>query len=121
MAQLLLVDDERDLRRLYAEELAEEGHEVKTAGDGAEAEELLRQFEFDLLILDIQLGRESGLQVLQKVAREIPDLPVLLCTAYSCYKDDFTAWLADDYLVKGSDVGELKEKVRRLLAARGNA
>jgi DNA-binding response OmpR family regulator len=118
MARLLVVDDERDIRQLYAEELEEEGYEVETAGNGAAAAEILQKRQFDLIVLDIQMKGESGLQLLQKIVREKADLPVILCTAYSCYKDDFSSWLADAYVVKSSDLTELKAEIRRVLEKR---
>jgi DNA-binding response OmpR family regulator len=121
MTRLLVVDDERDIRHLYAAELEDEGYQVETAGNGAEAAQLLQEREFDLVILDIQMKGESGLQVLQKIVRERTDLPVILCTAFSCYKEDFSSWLADAYVVKSSDMGELKSEVRKLLDKKGRS
>lgn len=118
MAKLLVIDDEGDIRYLYAAELEEEGHEVHTAGSGGEALGLLRAHDFDLVILDIQLDQESGLELLQKIARERGQMPVILCTAFSSYRDDFSSWLADAYVVKSSDLNELKEQVRHVLARR---
>lgn len=118
MAHLLLVDDERDLRTLYAEELGDEGHEVKTAASRAEALELLDHFSFDLLILDIQLDKESGLDLLQQLAGQKLDLPVILCSSFGCYRDDFTSWLADSYVVKSSDSSDLIREVRQVLSRR---
>ncbi|MBE0596781.1 MAG: response regulator [Desulfuromonadales bacterium] len=115
MARLLVVDDERDIRHLYAAELEDEGYEVETAGTGAAAAALLQEKEFDLVVLDIQMKGESGLQVLQKIVQEKERLPVILCTAFSCYKEDFSSWLADAYVVKSSDLSELKSEIRRLL------
>ena len=116
MARLLGVDDERDIRHLYADELAEAGYEVETAASAAEAGELLGRGQFDLMILDVQMKGESGLQLLQRLVREKQKLPVILCTAFGCYKDDFSSWLADAYVVKSSDLGELKSEVARVLA-----
>lgn len=116
MTRLLVVDDERDIRHLYAAELGDEGYQVETAGTGMEAVQLLQTRDFDLIILDIQLKGESGLQILQKIVQEKDRLPVILCTAFSCYKEDFSSWLADAYVVKSSDLTELKAEVRRLLA-----
>jgi len=118
MARLLVVDDERDIRYLYATELEEEGYQVDTAASAAEAVALLQQQHFDLIVLDIQMKGESGLQLLQQIVREKTDLPVILCTAFSCYKDDFSSWLADAYVVKSSDLSELKGEVRRILERR---
>ncbi len=116
MPRLLIVDDEPDIRHLYAAELQDEGYEVQTAGNGSEASELIADHPFDLVILDIQMRGESGLQLLQKVVAERGQLPVILCTAFGCYKDDFSSWLADAYVVKSSDLSELKAEVRRVLA-----
>ncbi|WP_305042977.1 response regulator [Geoalkalibacter sp.] len=116
MPKILVVDDEDDLRLLYTDELQDEGYEVAGAGSGQEARELLARDQFDLMILDIQMRGESGLDLLKDVVREREDLPVILCTAFSMYKDDFSSWLADAYVVKSSDLSELKEQVRKVLA-----
>lgn len=116
MARLLVVDDESSIRLLYAQELADEGYDVVTAGSAAEAAEKLQEAEFDLVVLDIKLKNESGLDLLQKIVKERSDMPVILCTAFSCYKDDFSAWLADSYVVKSSDLQELKEEIAKVLA-----
>ncbi len=115
MAYILVVDDEASLRLLYTQELTEDGHEVTTAGNIDEATERLLQGRFDLVLLDVKLKHESGLDFLQKVVKERHDLPVILSTAFSCYKDDFSAWLADGYVVKSSDLTELKEEISRVL------
>ncbi|WP_298271749.1 response regulator [Geobacter sp.] len=116
MARLLVVDDESSIRLLYSQELADEGYEVVTAATAAEAVERIRESEFDLIVLDIKLRNESGLDLLQKVVKERHNLPVILCTAFSCFKDDFSAWLADGYVVKSSDLTELKEEIAKVLA-----
>jgi DNA-binding NtrC family response regulator len=116
MAKLLVVDDESNIRLLYSEELTEEGHQVVTAASAAEAAEKLAESDYDLVVLDIKLRNESGLDLLQRIVKERHDMPVILCTAFSCYKDDFSAWLADGYVVKSSDPQELKDEIKRVLA-----
>lgn len=118
MSRLLIVDDEQDIRKLFAAELEDEGYQVETAGSASAAVELLGSRDFDLIVLDIQMQGENGLQMLQELVRDKPELPVILCTAYSCYKDDFSSWLADAYVVKSSDTGELKTEIRRVLEKR---
>ena len=113
---LLVVDDESSIRLLYSQELAEAGYEVVAVGSAAEAVTQLEAGEFDLVVLDIKLKNESGLDLLQKIVKDRHDMPVILCTAFSCYKDDFSAWLADGYVVKSSDLSELKEEIRKVLA-----
>jgi DNA-binding NtrC family response regulator len=116
MAKLLVVDDESNIRLLYSQELSEEGHQVVTAASAGEAVEKLADSDFDLVVLDIKLKNESGLELLQKIVKERHDMPVILSTAFSCYKDDFSAWLADGYVVKSSDPQELKDEINRVLA-----
>ena len=118
MCKILVVDDESSIRLLYSEELTDEGYEVETAGTAAEATDMLLGGEYDLMVLDIKLKNESGLDLLQKIVRERHNLPVILCTAFSCYKDDFSAWLADGYVVKSSNLKELKEEIRKVLEKR---
>lgn len=120
MARLLVVDDEAGIRMLYAQELGDEGYEVITAATAAEAAEKLQNEQVDLILLDIKLKNESGLDLLQKIVKERHDLPVILCSAFSCYKDDFSAWLADGYVVKSSDLRELKDEIVKVLAKRQN-
>jgi DNA-binding NtrC family response regulator len=116
MSRILVVDDEANIRLLYSEELAEAGYEVQTAANTAEAVEKLESQSFDLAVLDIKLKNESGIELLQKIVKERHDMPVVLCSAFSCYKDDFSAWLADSYVVKSGDLTELKEEIKRVLA-----
>lgn len=116
MARLLVIDDEANIRLLYAQELGDEGHEVITAANVAEALSRLDEYSFDLVVLDIKLKSESGLDLLQQIVRERHHLPVILCSAFSCYKDDFSAWLADGYVVKSSNIDELKQEVEKVLS-----
>jgi len=118
MTKLLVVDDEANIRLLYAQELSDEGYEVVTAANALEAAEKLQGADFDLVVLDIKLKNESGIELLQRIVKERHTLPVILCTAFSCYKDDFSAWLADGYVVKSSDMTELKDEIKRVLAKR---
>ena len=118
MSRLLVVDDEANIRILYSEELQDEGYEVVTAGSISEAVEKLQNDRFDLAVLDIKLKNESGIELLQRLVKERHDMPVILCSAFSCYKDDFSAWLADGYVVKSSDLSELKQEISRVLTKR---
>ena len=58
---------------------------------------------------------KDGLEVLDLLRKKNKSLPVILNSAYSTYKNDFTSWLADAYLVKSHDLTELKDKVQELL------
>lgn len=118
--RLLIVDDEKNIRHLYAADLQDAGYQVDTAENGSAAAELLNRYAYDLVVLDIHMGNESGLDILQDIVQERKDLPVILCSAYSCYKEDFSSWLADGYVVKSSDTSALKTEIERVLAKRGS-
>jgi len=117
---LLIVDDEKNIRQLYAADLQDAGYEVETAEDTTTAVELLNRYTFDLVVLDIHMGNESGLDILQNIVQKKKGLPVILCSAYSCYKEDFSSWLADGYVVKSSDTSTLKAEIERVLAKRSS-
>jgi DNA-binding NtrC family response regulator len=120
LMHLLIVDDEKNIRQLYAADLQDAGYEVETAEDTTTAVELLNRYTFDLVVLDIHMGNESGLDILQDIVQKKKDLPVILCSAYSCYKEDFSSWLADGYVVKSSDTSTLKAEIERVLAKRSS-
>jgi len=118
MYTILVVDDEDSIRTLYQAELEEEGYRVLCAADGAGAKKLLGENDVHLMVLDIKLKGESGLQILQDVTRQYREVPVILSTAYGSFKDDFSSWLADAYVVKSGNLQELKSEVTRVLSRR---
>ena len=115
MEKILLVDDETNIRLFYKEVLCEEGYEVLEAESGKESFDILRREPIDLVLLDIKLRSESGLDVLQNLTKEFPNLPVVLCTAYSSFQDDYISWLAEAYIVKSTDTEELLKEIKRVL------
>ena len=117
MAKVLVVDDERNLRVLYQRELEREGHQVVSAASAREGLELIETQRPDVLVLDVRMPGMDGLEALARALDQHPQLPVILNTAYSCYKDDFLSWAADAYIVKSADVTELLEKIRTLCPA----
>jgi len=119
MAKILLVDDEKNILKLYQRDLTDEGYEVTTADSAAQAMEELGKKEFDLVVLDIRMPDEDGISALEKMMAKKRDLPVILHTAYSNYKDNFLTWLAEDYVIKSSDMGELKKRIARILKKKG--
>lgn len=120
MAKILIVDDEVNVRKLYSEELEGEGYETMSAATVDEAIEKVEAGDPDLIVLDIKLGEESGIECLLKIVEYRKDLPVIINSAYSVYKDNFQTWAADAYIVKSMDLGPLKAKIKELLTDKGS-
>jgi DNA-binding NtrC family response regulator len=121
MTKLLVVDDEKNVRKLYETELSREGYEVVTAESAEEALEMMEEGAPDLVVLDIRLEGMDGIDCLRTIMEKRRDLPVILNSAYSTYKQDFASWMADAYVVKSADLTELKDKIKECLAKRGKA
>jgi DNA-binding response OmpR family regulator len=116
--RILVVDDEELIRRLYLAELARDGYEVDTVASGAEAIDQVNTADYRAVVLDIELPDMAGLEVLQRLREVSPDTPIILNSAYTTYKTDFRSWLADDYIVKSSDLEPLKQKIKELVTLR---
>jgi DNA-binding response OmpR family regulator len=117
MNTILIVDDDRVIRFLYREELTYEGYNVITTDDCRNLLELIDDKNPDLVVLEVVIGKYNGLDLLQKIRNTYYDLPVILCTAYSNYKNDLRSIAADYYVLKSSDLRELKQKIRMAIEA----
>ena len=115
MKKIMVVDDEENIRFLYKEELEDEGFSVELAKNGEEALEKLPDFKPNLITLDIKMPGMNGIEVLKRIREQDRELPIVLCSAYGEYKQDFTTWASDAYVVKCADLTELKTTIRRLL------
>ena len=118
MRKILCVDDDLSLLLLYQEELSEDGYEVIVARNGNEALEKYDQESPHLVVLDIRMPVTDGLETLNALMGRNRQLPVILNTAYSTYRDNFMTWGAEAYVIKSSDLTELKEKIRVALRTR---
>ncbi|HEY2540768.1 MAG TPA: response regulator transcription factor [Stellaceae bacterium] len=116
---LLVVDDDTRLRALLRRYLSENGFRVTTAADAGEARKQLGGFAFDLMVLDVMLPGESGLDLTRDLHRE-RRLPVLLLTAMAEPEDRVNGLElgADDYLSKPFEPRELVLRIRKLLQRR---
>lgn len=113
---IMCVDDEVNILKLYEQALSEDGFRVVSAHGGEEAIKRIADTPIDLVVLDIKMDGKDGLEVLGEIKKRRPELPVILHSAYNTYKADFKTWLAVDYLVKSSDLTELKTRIRGLLS-----
>jgi len=119
MQTILIIEDEELMLEIYKDTLEREGYSVFLAINGATSLEYLGSTRPDLVILDIKLPDISGLLLLDKIKQQHPDVPVIMCTAYDTFKDDHDAISSKiaDYIVKPVVLGDLKERVRRILGA----
>ena len=120
MATILIVEDDNNQRLLYREELEDEGYRVVEAKDGREALAFIEKSPPDAVVLDISMPGTDGLETLGRIHDLNREIPVVLNTAYAAYKDQFVSWIADAYVVKSSNLDELKQALRRALAKREN-
>jgi two-component system phosphate regulon response regulator OmpR len=116
---LLVVDDDARLRGLLRRYLSDNGFRVTVAADAAEARSTLASFSFDLIVLDVMMPGESGLE-LTRALRSEERVPVLLLTAMAEPEDRVNGLEqgADDYLSKPFEPRELVLRVRNLLQRR---
>jgi len=122
MAKILLVEDEENVCLLYQQELEEEGHEVLVAHDGRAAIEMARQQKPDLVIMDINLPEKmDGLESMSRILSEDKEMPVIINTGYSQYRDNFMTWAAEAYVLKSADLGPLKNTINEVLANKRRA
>jgi two-component system response regulator (stage 0 sporulation protein F) len=115
MKTILVVEDDESQRLLYHDELTESGYTVMLAANGKEALNQLDVVKPDLIIMDIVMPVMDGMEALGKIIRRYRDVPIILNTAYSSYRDDFMSWAADAYIVKSADLWELKAKIQEIL------
>jgi two-component system phosphate regulon response regulator OmpR len=113
---VLVVDDDKRLRELLRKYLVEQGFLVTAAGDAGEARERLASFAFDLLIVDVMMPGESGLELTADLRRS-SRVPILLLTAKGEPEDRITGLErgADDYLAKPFEPRELVLRMRTIL------
>ncbi len=113
---ILVVDDDRRLRDLLRRYLMDQGFRVTTAQDAADARAKLTSLAFDLLVLDIMMPGESGLDLTRALRQESP-VPILLLTAMSEADDRIEGLLsgADDYLSKPFEPRELVLRIEAIL------
>lgn len=119
MADILLVEDEANARRVLSMGLELLGHQVTGAGSAEEAAALLQAQVFDVVLTDLRMeGRDAGLEVIESAGRLQPDAPVLLLTAYASADTAVAAMKmgAFDYLTKPVSNEALAQAVERALA-----
>ena len=122
MARVLIAEDEDAVRRLIVRALEDEGHDISSASDGAEALELMADENkpFDLLLTDIKMPIMDGLALAMAAAREQPELVIMLMTGYAEQRERAHGIdaLVHDVVQKPFTVHQICVAVREALAPR---
>ncbi|MGC4067798.1 MAG: sigma-54 dependent transcriptional regulator [Polyangiaceae bacterium] len=118
--QILVVDDEPNLRRVLSALLARDGYDVETAEDGAQALEVLAEHHIDMVITDLRMPRVDGMELLRQALTMDPELPVVIITAHGTVDNAVEALKtgAFDYITKPFDQTEVRTIVKKALRTR---
>jgi len=121
MARILIAEDEEAIRSLVARALTQDGHAVMTAGDGAEALDLLQREDgaFELLLTDIRMPLMDGIALALATARDYPAVTILLMTGYADQRERASGLdaLIHDVVNKPFSLATIRAAIDEALAA----
>ncbi|NLL53017.1 MAG: response regulator [Peptococcaceae bacterium] len=115
--KLLIVDDQKGIRRLLTEVFLEYSNEIEVCANGIEALELIPTFNPDLVIMDVKMPGMSGFDVLKELREKGNPTQVVLMTAYSDpnYLEQAKVLGVERVLLKPFDLNELKAHIRQIM------
>lgn len=118
--QVLIVDDEPNLRKILSAQLSRDGYDVLVAEDGEKGLEILRENHIDLVVTDLKMPKMDGMQLLRNALELDPTLPVVMITAHGTVDTAVEALKlgAFDYLTKPFDKDEVRQIVAKALTTR---
>ncbi|MGO9837073.1 MAG: sigma-54-dependent transcriptional regulator [Polyangiaceae bacterium] len=118
--QVLIVDDEPNLRKILSAQLTRDGYDVLTAEDGEQGLALLGEHHIDLVITDLKMPKVDGMTLLKRALVEEPELPVVLITAHGSIDTAVEALKsgAFDFVTKPFDKDEVRQIVAKALKTR---
>jgi two-component system response regulator AtoC len=118
--QVLIVDDEPNLRKILSAQLSRDGYDVLTAEDGEEGLSILHEHHIDIVITDLKMPKVDGMTLLRQAHAEDPDLPIVMITAHGTVDTAVEALKigAFDYLTKPFDKDEVRQIVAKALKTR---
>ena len=111
MANILIVDDQPYIAELLKEELAVNGHHLTCLGDSDHLMSFLEESRPDIVLLDLYLEGFEGWDLLKKIKRHDPSVPVLIVSAYDTFVNDPRLAQADGYVIKDINTKHLKQKI----------
>ena len=118
--RILVVDDEAPVRDIFAKGLSRHGYQCATAGNADEANQILQQEEFDLVLLDITMPGETGLFLLPALVENYPDMAIIMVTGNEELDTAVYAMRqgADDFLTKPVSMSLLVYRIEKALSRR---
>jgi len=113
MTRILLVDDERGFRRSVADALRDAGHDVVDCGSAAQALAAMEKEGFDVLLTDLRMPAQSGLELLKAASAQLPDCALIVLTAYGSIETAVEAMRhgAQDFLIKPIRIEALLQRI----------
>jgi CheY-like chemotaxis protein len=119
METILVVDDNKNIRRYCESELEEAGYNVVLSADGQEALRVLPEFPIDLVVLDVRMPLLNGLETIERMRAVRPEVPIIFFTAYhkDC-KRDYRGATATAWVEKKADLTEPKTTIADVLNRR---
>ncbi|HTQ82226.1 MAG TPA: response regulator [Pseudolabrys sp.] len=122
MARILIAEDDDAVRALVLRALAEDGHELTAASNGAQALEALHRYgsEFDLLLADVKMPIMDGIALALAAGRDRPGMPIMLMTGYADQRERAHGLdaLVHDVIAKPVSTEQIKGAVREALVPR---
>lgn len=117
MFQILVVEDDANLRKLMSAALKQNGYQPFAAADGMEALDIMEQTNIDLIISDVMMPNMDGYELTRQLRRANYTLPILMVTAKETFEDKLQGFNAgtDDYMVKPIDINEMILRISALL------
>ncbi len=117
MANILLVDDEKSIRKTLKEILEYEGYTVDEAQDGAEGLRMIQDGDYDVVLMDIKMPKMDGMEVLEKMQQSNADVPVIMISGHGTLETavDAVKKGAFDYVAKPPDLNRLLITIRNAL------
>ena len=116
-AKILVVDDQRGVRKLLEELFRRDGYEVSLAADGLESVDMVKNFMPDVVLMDMKMPNMNGLEASREIFKIKPDLPIIMMTAYGEMEVVHKALEigVKKYITKPFDVMELRRLVKEIL------
>jgi DNA-binding NtrC family response regulator len=117
MSNILIIDDEKAIRKTLSEILSYEGYKIDEAGDGEEGLKKAREKEYDVILCDIKMPKIDGIEFLEKAKEANPDIPIIMISGHGTIETAVEAVKkgAYDYISKPPDLNRLLITIRNAM------